>query len=544
MVQVKISDGILEGEKVHSDICGDFYSFKGIPYAAPPVGDLRFKAPQPPIPWEGVRPAKKCGSSCYQFNFMTRTRLNGSEDCLYLNVYSPNLTPAKPLPVMFFIHGGAFSCGSGDDDVYGPEFLIQHNVILVTLNYRLEILGFLCLDTEDAPGNQGIKDQVAAMRWVQKNISQFGGDPNNVTIFGQSGGAACVTMHCISPMTKGLFKRAVAQSGCMISWWCQFYRPRDRALALAKTLGCNSEDDKELYEFFKNQPVEKLCEIQVPIMLKEKEHDLYDTQFCIVSEKVFPNVETFFTGDILENLKNNVHEGVELLIGHNEDEGIINIAATHDIKRTLYYANNFKEYFVPRPLAYYCSIDDQLDIGQKIKEYYLNNRTLTTKNLNLLVKYFTAESFKIGIWQMAKYFSVKNKVYMYRFKCKSERNFFVTLCGMSEYFPGGSVVCHIDEIAYLFPVKGINQKINPSSHTFKLIKTVTQLWTNFAKTGNPTPDTSLGISWRQFKANSQNYMDIGNQLVRGTTPDRDEQLFWANIFSKYLPNGIYKNMEL
>ncbi|KAL0830816.1 hypothetical protein ABMA28_002934 [Loxostege sticticalis] len=538
MVQVKISDGILEGEQITHEIGGTYYSFKGIPYAAPPVGDLRFKAPQPPIPWEGVRSAKQCGNSCYQFNFITRTRLEGSEDCLYLNVYTPRIDQSKPLPVMFWIHGGAFSSGSGDDDVYGPEFLIRNDVVLVTINYRLEILGFLCLETKDAPGNAGIKDQVAAMRWVQKNISKFGGDPDNVTIFGQSGGAACVTMHCVSPMTKGLFKRAIAQSGCMLSPWILAYRPRDRAIALAKKLGCSSEDDDNLYDFFKNIPVEKICEIQVPILLKEVDADAYETQFCIAVEKEFPDVEAFFTGDILEALKNNVHEGVELMIGHNEDDGIIHIAATLDLKKMIHYANNFKEYFCPRPLSLYCSIEDQLEIGRKIKTYYLKNKTLTKRNLDLLAKYFTAASYKVGIWQLAKYFSVKNKLYLYNFKCKSERNFFVKICGMAEYFPSGNVVCHIDEIPYLFPMKNIKQEISLSSPTFKLINTVTKLWTNFAKTGNPTSDSSLGTLWRQYKPNSQNYLDIGNSLVRGSTPDREEQLFWEDIFKQYMPNRV------
>ncbi|KAL0870724.1 hypothetical protein ABMA27_005661 [Loxostege sticticalis] len=536
MVQVKISDGILEGEKVTNEISGTYYSFKGIPYAAPPVGDLRFKAPQPPIPWEGVRSALECGKPCYQFNFMTRTRLEGSEDCLYLNVYTPDIKPSQPLPVMIWIHGGAFSSGSGDDDLYGPDYLIRNGVILVTINYRLEILGFLCLDTEDVPGNAGVKDQVAAMRWVQKNISCFGGDPNNVTIFGQSGGAACATMHCVSPMTKGLFKRAIAQSGCIMSYWGQLYRPRDRTLALAQKLGCTSEDDKELYEFFKNQPKENLCEIQVPILMKEIDGDAYETQFCIASEKVFPGVEAYFTGDFNEDLKNNFHEGVELLIGHNEHEGIINISAAHDLNKKIHRANHFKEYFCPRPLSLYCSVDDQLEIGKKVKAYYTKNKKITTKNLNLLEKYHTAESFKVPIWQLAKYFSLKNKVYMYRFKCISERNFFSRLCGMSEYFPSGTVVCHIDDIPYLFPMKIIKQNISMSSPTFKMINTMTKLWTNFAKTGNPTPDLSLGTNWRQFKGNSQNYLDIGRSLVRGTMPDKDEQQFWEEIFKQYLPN--------
>lgn len=123
---------------------------------------------------------------CPQVDIFTKEYLPGDEDCLYLNVYTPELNPKNPLPVMFFIHGGAFKSGSGNIDHYGPDFLVQYGIVLVTINYRLEALGFLCLDTAEVPGNAGMKDQVTALKWVHENIANFGGDPKNVTIFGES----------------------------------------------------------------------------------------------------------------------------------------------------------------------------------------------------------------------------------------------------------------------------------------------------------------------------------------------------------------------
>lgn len=440
-----------------------------------------FQPPQPPAPWDGVRSAKCHGNICYQFNFLTRMREKGDEDCLYLNVYTPNMSPPQPLPVMIWIHGGGFCCGSGNDDIYGPDYLIRNGVILVTINYRLEILGFLCLDTEDVPGNAGIKDQVFAMRWVQKNIFKFGGDPSNVTIFGQSAGAACVTYHCVSPMTKGLFKRAIAQSGCILNSWAQTYKPRERSIALAKHLGCTSEDDKDLYEFLKAQPIESMAEIQVPLMLRERDLDKYEMQFGIVSEKVFPNIETFFTGDVMEALKTDIHEGVELLLGYNQDDGTINVITGRDFEKMVHFANNYNEYFVPRPFSLYCSIDDQLKIGAKVRNFYLQNRNVTVKKIDDLSKYFAVDGVKLGVWQFAKIFSAKNKVFFYKFSCKSERNIFSKICGVTKYYRNQALVGHCDEIGYLFPVKSIAQ--NPSAETTKMINTMSKLWTNFAING-------------------------------------------------------------
>ncbi|KAL0831013.1 hypothetical protein ABMA28_001899 [Loxostege sticticalis] len=540
MVQVKVTEGILDGEKITNEICGTYYSFKGIPYASPPVGNLRFKAPQPPIPWDGIRSAKELGDICYQFNFLKRVREKGSEDCLYLNVYTPYLKPTEPLPVMIWIHGGAFCCGSGDDSIYGPDYLIRHEVVLVTINYRLEILGFLCLDTEDIPGNAGVKDQVAAMKWVQKNICNFGGNPKNVTIFGQSAGAACVTYHCVSPMTKGLFKRAIAQSGCMLNSWAQTYRPRERAIALAKHLGCNSQDDNELYEFFKSQPVESIAEIQVPIMMREKDLDKYETQFTVVSEKTFPNIEAFFTGDVIEALKNDIHEGVELLLGYNEDEGTVNLMAARDIDKMVHLANNYNEYFVPRPLSLNCSTHVQIEIGGMVKYYYLQNRHVTVKNINALSKYFACDAVKLGVWHFAQLFAVKNKVFLYKFGCKSERNLFSKICGMTTLYRNSSIVGHCDEIGYLFPMKAISQKTNTSPDALKLINTVSKLWTNFATYGNPTPDTTLGTIWRRFRPDNQHYLYISHILIRRSIPDKKEQLFWEDLYKKYLPQYLHQ----
>ena len=206
-------------------------SFKGIPYAAPPVGDLRWRPPASPLAWQGVRKADQFSASCIQRvrgeflpwtrEYMVQNQTN--EDCLYLNVWSPHLSKTAHLPVLLFIHGGGFVEGSGGVAVYDGENLASTGLVVVTMNYRLGVLGFLAHpdltaeSTHHSSGNYGLMDQIAALQWLKANIQAFGGDPGRVTIWGQSAGAFSVRDLIASPAAGGLFERAVADSGIGIS---------------------------------------------------------------------------------------------------------------------------------------------------------------------------------------------------------------------------------------------------------------------------------------------------------------------------------------
>jgi len=193
--------------------------FRSIPYAAPPLGELRWKPPAAVIPWQGVREATKAGPPCIQrsYEWNAADAFDGKEDCLYLDVQSPKHKPTDRLPVMFWIHGGANRAGSGFGYTDSP--ITRRGVVLVTLQYRLGIFGFASLPAlseespERASGNYGIMDQIAALEWVKANIANFGGDPDNVTIFGQSAGAQDVGLLMLSPLARGLFHKAIEESG-------------------------------------------------------------------------------------------------------------------------------------------------------------------------------------------------------------------------------------------------------------------------------------------------------------------------------------------
>lgn len=385
---------------------------------------------------------------------------------------------------MIWIHGGSFMSGSGNSSYYGPDFLIKNGIILVTINYRLEILGFLCLDTEDVPGNAGMKDQVAALRWVRDNISCFGGDPNNITLFGESAGAASVSYHLISPMSKGFFKKAIVQSGSSNCRWARALEPRQRAVALARELGKHTDDDKELYIFFKNLPVEKLVKHKVPILMGEVLQPNTNLHFTIVDEKMFEGNERFFFGDMFQQLENGIHEDIEVITGYTQDEGYFTFGKS-SVEDIVLKFNTFLESFVPTSLVYECKITDQLNIGRKMKEYYYGREEITHTNLEPLVKFLSFNTFNFDIMQWVKFCAKKenNNVYLYKFSCVSERNVMAQILGAKKDIIKKPVVSHAEDLLYLFDVKIAGILVDKNAKSYKMISNMTTLWSNFAKYG-------------------------------------------------------------
>jgi para-nitrobenzyl esterase len=236
--QVLIKQGALKGSVEDGAVI-----FRGIPYAAPPVGDLRWRAPGPPAAWSGIRDATKPGPVCMQPGQPPAAE---SEDCLSLNVWTPAVKPAKPLPVMVWIHGGGFTGGSGVR--FNGTSFVRDGVVLVTLNYRLGRLGFFAhpaLAGKDSDGplaDFGLMDQIAALKWVRANIGGFGGDPANVTIFGESAGAMSVNYLITSTAARGLFEKAISESGFARSAGTALELARIQGTAFAKANGITGED--------------------------------------------------------------------------------------------------------------------------------------------------------------------------------------------------------------------------------------------------------------------------------------------------------------
>lgn len=309
-VQQRTPKGVLEGV-ISAD--GKVRAFKGIPYAAPPTGALRWKAPQPLAPWTGVRKASEFGARCMQapiFGDMVFKDAGQSEDCLHLNVWAPAVPATSKLPVMVWIYGGGFAAGATSEPRQDGANLSRKGVVVVSMNYRLGIFGFFShpeLTSEsghNASGNYGLMDQLEALRWVRDNIAAFGGDPGNVTIFGESAGSFSVSALMASPLAKGLFHRAIGESGAFFG----------------ETLGLKTreETEKSNLEFAKTSVgTDSLAALRA-----KTAEDLMKAIPKGPGLRFVPNIDGYFLPQSVEAIfVAGKQSHVPLLAGWNADEG-------------------------------------------------------------------------------------------------------------------------------------------------------------------------------------------------------------------------------
>ncbi|XP_076685710.1 cholinesterase-like isoform X2 [Andrena cerasifolii] len=316
-----------------------YSAFLGIPYAKPPVGELRFCDPVEADSWAGVKNATQDVTMCTQFLPLGPV---GQEDCLYLDVFTPvlnfkNIT--TPKPVMVWIYGGAFVMGSTWQALFGPDFFLEHDTVYVAMNYRLGPLGFLGLGMENARGNQGLKDQQLAMQWVQRNIAKFGGDPNRVTIFGESAGSVSVTYHLLSAKSKGLFQQAIAQSGSALCPWA-YHTPEktvELAFDLGRRMGITALTKEQLLESLKKADVKdivpaafSMISLELPLPVNVPFGPTIDV---LPSD---PSGEKAFLNDCpISKFKSGNFNHVPTMLGYNKDEGILFTIALELVRQIL-----------------------------------------------------------------------------------------------------------------------------------------------------------------------------------------------------------------
>lgn len=396
----------------------------------------------------------------------------GTEDCLKINVYVPtNPKTDKPLAVMVYIYGGAFIFGSGGKILYGPRFLVRKDIILVTFNYRVALLGFLCLRTKGAPGNAGIKDQIAALRWVKKNIAAFGGDPDNITVFGESAGGVSLSLLIASEATNGLFNRAIIQSGSSVSNWSINRNPIWIASLLAKTIGYDTEDPEKLYDIFMKMDYKDI----IALSAKKPMDIFYDTGLihlpCV--EKEIPGVEPVIT-DLPYNIyENEITKDIEVMHGVASNEGIF-LAGTESEEMLL--SRNERYLFASDLL--FSSEEEGMVVAKRVRKFYFGDDEISTKKILNVSKLYSQLYFEVPMIFETEFLTrSKIKVYNFIFNYNGWRNVLKWTSG----FWNEEGATHGDDLFYIWDGDLFPKVFTQADR--KMIYEITTLWTNFAKYG-------------------------------------------------------------
>ncbi|CAG9773114.1 unnamed protein product [Ceutorhynchus assimilis] len=535
-----ISDGQLKGTQKWSYAGKSYYAFYSIPYAKPPTGSLRFQAPVAVQSWNGVRDATTEGNICYQVNYDYNDE---NEDCLTINVYTPK-NPSQittKLPVLFYIHGGGFNWGSGQTKgktggIEPEYFMDRTDVVLVSINYRLGPFGFFSTGDSVIPGNAGLKDQRLALKWVQKNIASFGGDPTKVTIFGESAGGASVGYQILSPSSAGLFRGAILSSGTPLCPWAFQRNQTEITYKTASFLNSQfdyNRDSRSLWTYLKTANAKDI----------DKASKSYSDWAQSYSETGFngiingqlqqgffyapvveaANPDAFLSEDPYEILANGNFNKVPTLIGTCAEEGLMNY--NEYLQWTLSVYDQNPSYLVPQNMHITDENTKQL-VGQAIKQEYSPNGQMEN-NLLSGIQYFTDQDFQKSLIKHAEMQSKYTDIYFYVFSYSGQMG------GNTQYrFLGTSNVTHTEEGNYIW------QRSNPANYPVadqKVHQRFMKIWTNFITYQNPTPfqDAELQyITWPKFQENNAPYVDIATDLTVKYGP-KNKYVFWRSLYDRY-----------
>ncbi|CAK9797869.1 Juvenile hormone esterase [Anthophora quadrimaculata] len=483
-----------------------FSSFKMIPYAVPPLGSLRFQPPIPADPWEGVLDATREPPACPQFEDMSEI-LMGNEDCLYINVYSPvtNFSAPVPLkPVMVWIYGGSFRSGDGSDTTYGPRLLVERDVVVVTFNYRVGSLGFLSLNHPRALGNAGLKDQYLALQWINQNIAAFGGDPNKVTLFGESAGSVSVGYHVLSNKASGLFSQAILMSGTPLCQWAH-YTPAEaysNAYQLALLLGHAATNTDDLLDFLSQQPALVLANATAVL---EKTNPL-PFRPTIENTAIDYNNTAYVTECSTLKYQTGNFNKVPTMMGYTHDEAL---------------------FFLYRVIRANASIEEALDYYGNLEQW--SNKMPTNIKISkeagatIFTRVGTDLFFVSPIDQTQKLLAVHNDghpIYYYRQSYEAPYPWHEWL-GVPYNGVG-----HFDDIPYIWETNVIPVPTDPNDPYYQYIHAMVGLFTNFAKYGNPTPEgnSPINITWTPSGVK-------GLQIDLNTTSTMNQRLANANALA-------------
>ncbi|XP_029722941.2 carboxylic ester hydrolase-like [Aedes albopictus] len=533
---ITTTGGQVQGITASCGLFCSYFQFNGIPYAEPPVSDLRFRNPVPHRGWSGVRDASEHGANCPALSILSE--YSGSEDCLFINVYTQNIIGSRP--VMVWIHGGAFVLSSGDSGRYGPDHLVQENVVVVSFNYRLGILGFFSTGDTHAQGNWGAKDCVEALRWVRDNIAAFGGDPNNVTIFGESAGGVLVHYLVLSPMATGLFHKAIAQSGTALVPWGFQYNAREMARNIADAFGY-PHDSAELTQLLRYTPIGDFIALQRSITDIPIPRGFKPFEYVPSAEPVNSPEPTFLTQRPIEISQSGVYNHVPIMIGYTSAESLF-MVREHLLDSTVW--NEFTrnpQFFVPHFWNIPANTPESNAVSQAFRNFYWQDRALGPDIMLEWTEFHTDQQFIYAVDKSVALTAERNSqpTFYYQFSFDGDLNLMKRRLLLTD-FPGA---VHSDELAYLWSMTDLPiSPILPSNSANIVRQRMVRLWTNFAITGHPTPNsyTDLqNIHWAPVQGSDMTYLDIGDNLIVTRHPNQARINLWRDLEERYANDPFF-----
>ncbi|KAK4880588.1 hypothetical protein RN001_008734 [Aquatica leii] len=527
--KINILQGDLQGGIGQTLNNRPYYYFTGIPYAKPPVGWYRFELASPPKPWNDTFDATRTPPVCIQYENTKFDKIIGNEDCLYLNVYTPQLPDGKKalLPVMFYIGGEQFEFDDSRKEKVGPELLLDKDVVLVTINYRLGVLGFFVTEDGTVQYNIGLKDQVHALKWVKNNIAHFGGDPDRITLFGNGAGAASAHYHMLSPLSKNLINGVIAQSGTVLSLWA--YAPIQsvgiRSRTVAGVVQCPTrESNAVMIKCLKTVKAEDI--LNATTLLKRDTNVLL---FKPIFERGRENA--FVHLDPIDTIKQGEAADVPFLSGINAEDGGYEAEVILNSPNLLEKLNSeFEE--IGSWLLYYgitSIVKNRVPTGKKLKEFYFKDYTINHATRKELTNLYTDAWFLEGLYLSTELHSKfsKKPVYNYLFGYRGSESHLKFLTSKKHG------ACHKDELLYLFKNSVDFPDYVPNESDKKMIDLMVTLWTNFATYGNPTPPgSSVPFTWEPVVQGKENYLFIKKN---GEAKIEEKMLsersaFWKSLF--------------
>nr|XP_013115961.1 unnamed protein product [Stomoxys calcitrans] len=532
--QITLPVGQLKGVLRKTIYEDSYYSFEGIPYGQPPVGQLRFRAPLPAKPWNGVK-------NCTDFNTKPVLKnpfpgnVEGSEDCLYLNVYAKTLQSKAPLPVMVWIYGGSFHFGEATRSFYSPDYFMSEDVIVVTLNYRLCSLGFLSVadPTLQVPGNAGLKDQILALKWVNNYIKYFNGDPHNVTLFGNSAGGASTHFLAASHQTKNLFHKAICLSGTMLNPW-SVVPPKDYAFRLAQEHGFEGENiDSSVIEFLRSLEAEKLVS---HFILKKDDFrtgvsfpfapciEPYDSEDCVIS------------CDPQLLLKDTWSNDIPIIFSGTADEGLLMYPQIKMFPALLKALTFDPERLLPHDVVANNDKSANMAMAKRLARQHFGEKAPTESTLNEITNYYTIKLFWHGIHRsiQSRLAYANAPTYQYRFAFDSPTFNHHRRRYCDKDLKSG--VAHADDVSYLWYAIYL-WKLDKKSKEYQIITKMVKLLVNFAKNSQMDVqrlETEGGdLNWRPLdKANPYEILDLENDFQIKTQKEKADLLIWDELYEK------------